>query len=126
MAVVEDKDFIQHVRQQREPTDADTPDCACGLRAKWFLIKNEQSANYGKHFFCCSKSKEESCAFWELLGGPKWTAPQLAPAGITCNCRKPAKMAKQKKEGKNQGRELYSCAQPGKNKCNFFRWGPQV
>lgn len=122
----DDDSFVKHLRTQAEPTDEQTPDCACGLRARWFLIKNERSPHVGKYFFCCSKPKEDACPFWELLGGRKWTPVELAPDGITCHCRKPAKLNRQKKEGKNQGRAVYSCATGGKNKCNFFRWGPPI
>ena len=106
-----------------EPTDEQTPDCACGKRAGRHKIKKEDSVHRGKWFFSCAKKRGDptSCPFWELMGGPKWKKMDMAPTHVTCDCRKQARAGVQKRSGKSFGRVYYSCA---RRDCSFFRWAP--
>ena len=106
-----------------EPTEDNAPNCLCGRRTKWYAIKNPASLNCGKYFFCCSKRKAEACSFWQLAGGTAYVAPELS-IYVTCDCRKPAKVGRQKKAGRNQGRVFYSCAGPKLQACDYFKWEP--
>lgn len=40
---------------------------------------------------------------------------------MNCNCGE-AKLLEVKKEGPNQGRKFYACAQPKGSQCDFFCW----
>jgi len=44
-------------------------------------------------------------------------------SGVLCNCHLPALEGKVQKEGPNQGKEFYGCAQYKNNGgCGFFQW----
>lgn len=113
--------------------------CYCNQQAL-LLTSRRQNENFGKQFYKCSKGKDNGgCDYFAwtpnsndgVNGGPStsgWgtSRPTSNNNGcdnnIKCDCGVLAKKLTTQKEGKNQGREFYTCQKPVTSRCNFFQW----
>lgn len=107
------------------------PKCSCStpFEAVRETVK-KAGAHLGRPFFKCPRRKDEQgCSFfvWEelLQREPEVMVPQLTSASggdsndVLCLCELAPKQFTVKKEGPNQGRSFYKCAE---EKCRFFKW----
>jgi len=96
------------------------PSCLCSLRCSMFQIKKEGPTK-GRSFYSCGlpMGHPQRCEYWQLVGGPPYTPPEMSPVGVVCVCGERALRRGKQSEGINQGKLYDQCAQ---KKCGFFRW----
>ena len=113
----------------------DARNCVCGQPAVLLNVKKE-GPNQGRGFFKCAKQHpDQPCSFFEWADEPPRTAQSMAPGapampgsmpqlppGPLCPCGQPSLTLTVKKDGPNQGRNFYKCAQ---NQCGYFQWADQ-
>ena len=96
------------------------PLCCMGIIRRSAQMKantNVESDNFGRPFFVCSK-KTDPCRYFA------WGDQAIIPRPL-CEHGKPCTIRKQWKEGPNNGRYFFSCAEPYKptrGPCKFFRY----
>ena len=99
----------------------ETKQCTCGQTAALLTVKKE-GPNMGRNFWKCA-----SCGAFDWAdepprsGQPNQLPPQVAD-GPPCFCGQPSLGLTVRKDGPNQGRPFYGCAQRG---CQFFQWGDE-
>eukprot|EP00438_Fugacium_kawagutii_P013048 Skav235115 [mRNA] locus=scaffold3581:46390:51715:- [translate_table: standard] len=110
--------------------DANARLCTCGEPALLLNVKKE-GPNQGRPFFKCAKQHpDQPCSFFEWADEPprgasnvtQGGAPQAQQAGPNCRCGQATLILTVKKDGPNQGRTFYKCAQ---GQCGFFQWADQ-
>ena len=125
--------FGQQLPDPQLQFGSDARNCACGQPAVLLNVKKE-GPNQGRGFFKCAKQHpDQPCSFFEWADEPPRGAqmapgappmpgmPQLPP-GPLCPCGQPSLSLTVKKDGPNQGRNFYKCAQ---NQCGYFQWADQ-
>lgn len=96
--------------------------CVCNIKCSYYQIK-KASPNQGKFFWSCGLpiGHPERCDFYQVVGGPKFTPLEQAPAGYLCICGERAVVGTSKMQGGRAGiaRKFYRC----KTKtCAFLLW----
>lgn len=125
--------FGQQLPDPQLQFGSDARNCTCGQPAVLLNVKKE-GPNQGRGFFKCAKQHpDQPCSFFEWADEPPRGAqmapgappmpgmPQLPP-GPLCPCGQPSLTLTVKKDGPNQGRNFYKCAQ---NQCGYFQWADQ-
>ncbi|CAE7241832.1 Top3a [Symbiodinium microadriaticum] len=110
----------------QNPTEApqETRQCTCGQTITLLTVRKE-GPNLGRTFWKC-----QSCGFFQFSDepprGPQAGAPGQPPAvadGPPCFCGQPSMSLVVRKDGPNQGRPFFGCAQ---RTCQFFQWGDEA
>lgn len=99
------------------------PQCQCGNLAVERTVNKEDSPNVGRQFFACDGPKDLGCDFFQWVGD-----------GPVCRCGTNSVKHFVKKEGRNAGRPMFTCAnrrfdpETGQSSggCNYFEWGDQT
>ena len=96
-------------------TNQPHPECKehCQL-ATMCVVKDIMKESYGRPYFVCS-DKKNPCSFW-VWGDVKALDPPMCRHGYPCVTRKV------KKEGVNNGRRFFCCANEGEDSCRYFEW----
>lgn len=106
--------------------------CLCNQPAVQLTVRKE-GPNKGKKFYKCTKGKENGGCdlfLWApetnnttIVDNNNRADPSLL---IKCNCNQAATLRTVVKEGRNKGRQFYSCSKPIGQSCSFFKWADEV